>query len=399
MKNQSPRGIADRGSVSTESRAAQLPPTDSSWHDRGLDEAVRELRSHPSTGLVAAEAALRLAADGPNELRRGRAVSPWLSWRRQFSSLVIWVLIGAAAVSVVLGEVVDGVAIMAIVVLNAAIGFFQEYRAERAAAALARMTAPRARVVRDGALRVIPAVEVVRGDLLYLEAGDVVAADARLTDAAMLRTAEAALTGESEPVEKHTGMLPATTPLADRRNMVFLGTSVVRGSARALVVATGMDTEIGHIARLLDSASDDLTPLQRRLDQVARRLLWGCFAVVLLVFALGFARGIAPFELFLGAVGLGGRGDPRGVTGGRDRRSRPGRTADGASQCARAPDGGGGDARLRAGHLHGQDRYADRGGDDGAQAGHRTAHVSHRWRGLRSRRRLLLGGSGTPGPG
>ena len=221
-------------------------------------------------GLAPTEAAQRLQQDGPNALRQSKTVSPLALLAGQFGSLVIWVLIGAALVAAALGEVVDGIAILTIVILNAVLGFFQEYRAERAVAALARLTAPRARVVRGGHAAVIAAAEVVRGDILLLDAGDLVAADACLVDAAILHTNEAPLTGESQPVEKQAGLCAPETPLAERYNMVFLGTSITRGSGRAVVVATGMDTEVGHIAMLLETASSDVTPLQRRLDQVAR---------------------------------------------------------------------------------------------------------------------------------
>ncbi|MCC7259278.1 MAG: cation-translocating P-type ATPase [Gammaproteobacteria bacterium] len=284
-----------------------------SWHDRSLEELAASLAADRVLGLTTDEAASRLARHGPNELRKGDAVAPLAILAAQFESLVIWVLIGAALVSVALGEAVDGAAIIAIVVLNAIIGFFQEYRAEKAAAALARLAAPRARVVRDGRAQVLRAADVVPGDVLLLEAGDLVAADCRLIDASVLRTTEAALTGESEPVEKRTGMFPRATPISDRRNMVFLGTSVAAGSGRALVVATGMGTEIGHIARLLETASDDATPLQRRLDQVAKRLLWACLVIVALVFGLGVLRGVAPFDLFLSAVSLAVAAVPEGL--------------------------------------------------------------------------------------
>ncbi|MEQ1801880.1 MAG: cation-translocating P-type ATPase [Gammaproteobacteria bacterium] len=282
-------------------------------HDQSVEEVAVQLKTDLLHGLSAAEAARRLHTDGPNELRTGQAVSPLSILAAQFESLVIWVLIGAAAVSVLMGEVVDGSAIIAIVVLNAAIGFFQEYRAEKAAAALAQLAAPRARAIRDGHAQVLPAAEVVVGDLLLLEAGDLVAADARLLEASALRMTEAALTGESEPVEKHSGVLPRETAIADRRNSVFLGTSVAAGSARALVVATGMGTEIGHIATLLATATNDATPLQRRLDQVARRLLWACLAIVAVVFGLGLLRGSPPFDLFLGAVSLAVAAIPEGL--------------------------------------------------------------------------------------
>ena len=283
------------------------------WHAASVEDTAHRLGTDPKQGLAAEEAARRLAVDGPNELRRGSEISPLAIFAQQFRSLVIWVLIGASVVSAALGELVDGTAILAIVVLNAAIGFFQEYRAERAVAALARLAAPRARVVRGGASALVPACEVVRGDLLILDAGDLVAADARLLESSELRVDEAPLTGESEPVEKHTALLAAETPLADRRNQTFLGTSIAAGSGRALVVATGMQTEVGQIARLLESASSGETPLQRKLDQVARRLLWACLAIVLLVFALGWLRGSPLLDLFLGGVSLAVAAVPEGL--------------------------------------------------------------------------------------
>ncbi|HKA54757.1 MAG TPA: cation-translocating P-type ATPase [Candidatus Binatia bacterium] len=284
-----------------------------SWHNQAVDEIAVQLLTDPTHGLSTRAAAERLAQDGPNELRKGEALSPLAILAGQFSSLVIWVLIGAAAVSGVLGETIDGVAIIAIVLLNAIVGFCQEYRAERAAAALARLTAPRAKVVRDGQAAVIAAAEVVRGDILLFEAGDLVAADGRLIAAAALRANEAPLTGESQPVEKQAGLCAPDTSLADRQNMVFLGTSIVAGSGRAVVVATGMATEVGHIAELLQTATSDTTPLQKRLDQVGRRLLWACLGIVALVFALGLLRSFAPFELFLSAVSLAVAAIPEGL--------------------------------------------------------------------------------------
>ncbi len=287
---------------------------DHQWHS----QSVAELLSNQSvadiaSGLSAAEAAQRLVRQGPNVLHRGEGVSTLALFLGQFKSLVIWVLIGAAAVSIALGELIDGSAILTIVVLNALIGFFQEYRAEKAAAALTRLAAPKARVVRDGHAVVVAAADIVPGDMLLLEAGDLVAADGRLIEASSLQTAEAPLTGESQPVNKSAGSLPPETPLADRTNMVFLGTSVTGGSGRALVLATGMDTEVGHIARLLQSAGSGETPLQHRLDQVGRRLLWICLGLVVLVFGLGLLRSHDPFLLFLGAVSLAVAAIPEGL--------------------------------------------------------------------------------------
>ena len=283
------------------------------WHAASGVEAARRLASDPRQGLSAAEASRRLAADGPNQLQRGEEISALEIFARQFRSLVIWVLIGAAGVSAALAELVDGIAILAIVVLNGIIGFFQELRAERAVVSLARLAAPQARVVRGGASGLISAREVVRGDLLVLAAGDLVAADARLLEASELRVDEAPLTGESEPVEKHVDRLPADAALADRRNLVFLGTSIAAGSGRALVVATGMRTEVGRIAHLLETASGGETPLQKQLERVGRRLLWLCLAIVLLVFGLGWLRGSPAAELFLGAVSLAVAAVPEGL--------------------------------------------------------------------------------------
>ena len=201
--------------------------------------------STPASGLAAAEAARRLAESGPNELRRTDGPSPIRMFARQFASPLVILLVGAASASAALGEIVDAVAIAVIVLLNAVVGFVQEFRAETALRALRSMTAPRARVRRDGNARVIPAAEVVPGDLLLLEAGDLVAADARIIEAHELSTIEATLTGESLPVRKGTDPTPAGTPLAERKDQLFLGTSVATGTGVAEVLQTGMNTEMG----------------------------------------------------------------------------------------------------------------------------------------------------------
>src|SRR5215471_17999361 len=216
------------------------------WHTMSIAALTAQFGTDVQQGLTPPEVAQRLQQWGCNELHTKAAITPLALLAGQFRSLVIWVLIGAALVSIALGEVVDSLAILAIVMLNAVLGFCQEYRAERAVVALARLTAPRARVVRGGHAAEVAAAEVVRGDVLLLDAGDLVAADARLLDAAALRTSEAPLTGESTLVEKDTSLCAPETPLAERHNMVFLGTSVAGGSGRALVVATSMDTEVGH---------------------------------------------------------------------------------------------------------------------------------------------------------
>ncbi len=283
------------------------------WHGLAADAALARLASS-NAGLAPEEAARRLAERGPNELRRAPRASRLALLVRQFTSLLIGILVAAAVVSAVLGDWVDASAILAIVLLNGFIGFYQEYGAERALAALGRMTAPAARVRRGGRSVEVAAREVVPGDVLELEAGDLVAADARLLESASLRVVEAPLTGESEPVDKRTGVLDGDVPLAERTNSVYLGTSVSAGRAAALVVATGMQTEFGRIMDLLATADEnERTPLQERLHALGRLLVWCTLGLVGLVFAIGLARGIPWLELFLTAVSLAVAAVPEGL--------------------------------------------------------------------------------------
>lgn len=267
----------------------------------------------PPSGLTGAEAGRRLAEHGSNEIHREKPTSPWAILAAQFKGAMIWLLLGACVVSALLGEVVEAVAIGAIVILNALVGFFQEYRAERAVEALRSMTAPRARVVRDGATAVIPATDVVVGDALVLEAGDIVPADARLRVADALRINEAPLTGESAPVQKRIAAVAADAHLADRTDCVFMGTSVSAGTGSGEVIATGMGTELGKIAHLLAAVEQGPTPLQQRLESVGRTLLYLCLGIVGLVAILGFVRGLPPMEILLSAVSLAVAAVPEGL--------------------------------------------------------------------------------------
>lgn len=283
------------------------------WHNQSITDLEHQLATDRNQGLTGPEVAKRLSLYGPNNLQQGKRYSILEIFINQFKSIIIWVLIGAAAISTTLGEIVDGIAIIAIVVLNAIIGFIQEYRAEKAAAALSHMTTPHCRVVRDDYSIVVAATEIVPGDILLLESGDIVAADARLIQTSLLRANEAPLTGESQSVDKHYDSLALETPLAEQNNMVFLGTNIVSGSGRAIVVNTGMDTQLGHIAKLLDVAESGETPLQQRLDKAGHFLLWACLGIVALIFSLGWLRGIAPFELFLSTVSLAVAAIPEGL--------------------------------------------------------------------------------------
>ncbi len=285
-----------------------------SWYAMDSKDVLSRVGS-AETGLTAREAEKRLADYGPNELKEGARIGPLTIILGQFKSLIIWILIAAGIISGALGETLDAFAILAIVVLNAAIGFYQEYSAEKSIAALRKMTAPKATALRDGELVSIPASGLVVGDILALEAGDLVASDARLLEAASLSCVEAALTGESEAVVKLPETLEGNeVPLGDRANMVFMGTGIATGTGRAVVVATSMDTELGKIAGLIEEATgDEDTPLQKKLDSFGRILVWAALGIVALLFALGLLRGTKLFDLIMTSISLAVAAVPEGL--------------------------------------------------------------------------------------
>lgn len=285
--------------------ASETAGPEARWHSIDVDEAAAELGTSPVSGLSAGEAERRLGEHGPNEVTAARAVSPWKLLLEQFKNVLILILLFAVGLSAVLGHATEAIVIGAIVFLAAVLGFTQEYRAERAIEALTRMAAPTATVARDGQELSIPARELVPGDVLILRAGDKASADARLAEAVNLQAEEAALTGESLPVEKHVDAL-ADEELAvgDRTNMVYAGTTISYGRGRALVVGTGMATELGGIARMLDTIERSKTPLQVSLDRVAMILARAALVVVLLVVCLGILRGQPFLELLLFGVAL-----------------------------------------------------------------------------------------------
>ena len=285
------------------------------FHRMTFREAAAALHSHTDTGLTAAEAATRLTSHGPNQLKEQAAVSPWALFMGQFNNFIIWVLIGAALVSGFLKEWVDASAIVTIVVLNAILGFIQEFRAEKSLAALKKLSSPNSKVVRGGRRATVPSADLVPGDLIEMEAGDHVPADGRVVWAtANFGVQEASLTGESVPVFKATDALEgADLSLADRANMVFLGTTVTQGKARALVTGTGMDTELGKIAGLIQSIAHERTPLQRKLEEFGTWIVYACFVLVGLVFVLQWLRGGALLDAFLTAVSLAVAAVPEGL--------------------------------------------------------------------------------------
>jgi Ca2+-transporting ATPase len=284
-----------------------VPETNSprtAWHALSSGAAI-EAASSSASGLSAAEAAARLARHGPNALRAGARMSAWALLASQFRNVLILILLAATAASALLGHMVEAIAITVIVLLAALLGFVQEYRAERAIEALREMAAPHAVVLRDGRELDIPARDVVPGDVVLLVAGNRVPADGRLLDAVNLQTQEAALTGESMPVDKHCEALEeADLAVGDRRNLVFAGTTVAAGRGRALVVATGMESEFGRIAGLLDSVEVSRTPLQLSLDRLGRQLARAALIMVLVIAALGIARGEPVVQMLIFAIAL-----------------------------------------------------------------------------------------------
>jgi Ca2+-transporting ATPase len=287
------------------------------WYAISSELCATRLNTHTEIGLSDENVRDRFAAQGPNELPEAQPPSLLRLFLSQFTSVIVWVLIGAAIISGLLEDWLDAAAILTIVLLNGLLGFVQEFRAERSLAALRKMSVATARVIRDGVLRSIPARELVSGDVIILEAGDRIPADARLIYAANFQVQEASLTGESTPVQKHAGVIAgADVPLADRINMAFMGTIAVSGKARALVVATALRTELGRIAAMMQKESEAEraeTPLQRRLEQFGYTLLWLALAVVAVVFALGYLRGEPLVTMFMTSVSLAVAAVPEGL--------------------------------------------------------------------------------------
>lgn len=274
------------------------------WHQKDIKEIIDDLRTSLQ-GLSTDEAQRRLTEYGPNELKEKKKKIPVMMFLDQFKDFMILVLLAAAIISGIIGEPSDTIAIVVIVVLNAVIGFVQEYRAEKAMAALKKMSAPVALVLRDGIPASIPASEVVPGDIVILEAGKVVPADMRLIEVAQLKIEEAALTGESVSVEKHTRPLQDEyLPLGDRRNMVYKGTLVTYGRGSGVVTETGMNTEIGKIATMLQEEEEVKTPLQKRLATFGKKLAFTVLAICVIVFVIGLLRGVDPLLMLLTAISL-----------------------------------------------------------------------------------------------
>ena len=281
------------------------------WHSISSEEALSELKSGEN-GLSSDDATSRLNEYGPNQLQSPSKPSPLRIFLEQFKDYMVLVLIFAALISYIAGESTNAYVILGIVVLVAIIGFFQEYKAERAMEALREMVAPEADVMRDGRMSTIPAAELVPGDLIYLEAGDRVPADGRILEETALEVIEASLTGESLPVKKSRDLQPEEAAIADRKNMVFMGTIVSYGNCRVAVTATGLATELGKISGMIRQ-SPAVPPLKIKLEQLAKRQAILVFAISIIVFALDASRGSPIMDSLITAIALAVAGVPEAL--------------------------------------------------------------------------------------
>lgn len=282
------------------------------WH-HGIEDVAKHFDTNVEEGLRGIEAQRRLTEHGANVLSAKKQISALEIFIRQFKSLIVLLLIAAGAVAFAFGEIIDGSAIVAVIVLNAAIGFFTEIRAVRSMEALNKLSDVTSRVIRDDSLSEIPAESLVPGDLTTVEGGDVVSADMRLVFASKLQVDESALTGESLPVEKQAEAISESSVLAERSNMMFKGTKIQRGSGVAIVAATGMDTELGAISSLVAEAGDESTPLEERLKELGNRLIWVTLGIAAIVAASGIISGRDLLIMIETAIALAIAAIPEGL--------------------------------------------------------------------------------------
>lgn len=282
------------------------------YHTLSIDQTFKHTHSEKH-GLTTTQVDARLQEYGPNKLQEIKKTPSWILFLRQFNEFIIWILLAALGISAFIGEITDAIIIGIIVLLNAILGFVQEFRAERSIASLQKMSSPSAYVLRDGKEQNVPAHTVVPGDILLLEEGQKIAADARVIEEVELETLESTLTGESTAVAKNTAALQDKTVLAERDNMVFAGTTITHGRGRALVVATGMKTEIGKIAGLLLETPTVKTPLQEKLAKFGKKLTIGILLLCVIIFFIGLARGRDSFEMFFATLSLAVAAVPEGL--------------------------------------------------------------------------------------
>jgi len=284
------------------------------WHQLEKDELSDTLQSSFTDGLPSSEVRDRFSRNGANELAEAVSISPLLLFLNQFKDFMVLVLMGATLISGILGEYLDAITILAIIVINAVLGFIQEFRAERSLHALKELSAPIAKVVRNGKKLQIPAKELVVGDIVFLESGDRIPADIRFFEASSCYIEESALTGESIPVSKYPDAIyDAEIPLGDQRNIGFMGTLVTRGTGRGIVIRTGMATEMGKIADLIQNTESMQTPLQHRLEQLGKILIAVAIALTVMVVVAGILHGQPAYGMFLAGVSLAVAAIPEGL--------------------------------------------------------------------------------------
>lgn len=284
------------------------------WYKKGIEEALIALNVDPGEGLNDREAELRLNKYGSNELKEEKGTTFLSKLVAQFSDFLVLILIGAAIVSMAMGESRDAIVILVVVVINALLGIYQEGKAEKALDALKKMTSPDAKVIRAGKTVIIPAHTLTPGDIVLLDAGNIVPADLRLIESSNLRIEEASLTGESVPVEKKASEVhEGEAPLGDRHNMAYMSTIVTSGRGKGVVVGTGHDSEIGKIATMIQSLDDEATLLQRRLNQLGKMLGTATIGICAIVFGIGILQGREIFEMLMIAISLAVAAIPEGL--------------------------------------------------------------------------------------
>ncbi|MFV0411865.1 MAG: cation-translocating P-type ATPase [Oscillospiraceae bacterium] len=285
------------------------------FFNKNVEDSAKELAVNTATGLSAAEAAARLETHGPNRLEGAKEKSVFVMILEQLKDFLVIILIIAAIVSIALGEALDGAIILAIVVLNTILGVYQENKASNALKALKEMANPHAKVLRDGVVSEVASSDVVPGDIVILDAGDYVPADVRLVDSINLKIDEAALTGESVPVEKDVAaILPEDASLGDRINSAYMGTVITYGRGRGLVTDTGMQTQMGNIAGMLNESPEEITPLQKKLNSLGKLLGIVCLGICAAIFVMGLLRGQDWFDIFMTAIALAVAAIPEGLT-------------------------------------------------------------------------------------
>ncbi|MDD4504691.1 MAG: HAD-IC family P-type ATPase, partial [Clostridiaceae bacterium] len=284
------------------------------WYNKGIQAVSEELSVDVKKGLSEGEVESRLGKYGYNELKEKGKESIWVKVAKQLKDFLVITLIIASIVSGLVGEISDAIVIIAIVIVNAVLGVVQEGKAEKAMDALKKMSAPNARVYRDGHIIIIPAKNLVPGDVVLIEAGDSIPADMRLFESANLKVEEASLTGESVPSEKDASKaFDAEVSIGDRVNMVYMSTIVTYGRGKGIVVSTGINTEIGRIAEAIQAFEDETTPLQLKLNELGKWLGLACLIICAIVFAIGFIRGGDILEMFLVSISLAVAAIPEGL--------------------------------------------------------------------------------------